>query len=62
MGAMTGYQLGILAIGCVVAFIVSMFIIKFLMNFIKKHDFKPFAYYRILLGIVVLVLLFTHVI
>jgi undecaprenyl-diphosphatase len=62
MGAMTGYQLGILAIGCVVTFIVSMFIIKFLMNFIKKHDFKPFAYYRILLGIVVLVLLFTHLI
>ena len=39
----------------VTAFIVSLFAIKFLMNFIKKHDFKPFGYYRIVLGAVVLV-------
>lgn len=43
-----------LAFGMVVAFAVSIFVIKFLMGFIKKHDFKPFGYYRIILGIVVI--------
>jgi len=41
-------------IGCVVAFIVSVVTIKFLLGFIKKNSFKPFAYYRIVLGIIVL--------
>ena len=36
------------------AFIVSILAIKFLMNYIKKNDFKPFGYYRIVLGILVL--------
>ena len=45
----------ILIIGSVVAFIVSILIIKFLMNYIRKHDFKIFGYYRIVLGIIVLV-------
>lgn len=43
-----------LAIGTVVAFAVSMLVIRFLMNFIRKHDFKVFGWYRIALGIVVL--------
>ena len=43
-----------LLIGCVVAFAVSMLVIKFLMNFVKKHDFKVFGYYRIALGLVVI--------
>lgn len=43
-----------LIVGTVVAFIVSLLVIKFLMAFIKKHDFKPFGYYRIVLGIVVI--------
>ena len=43
-----------LLIGCVVAFVVSMLVIKFLMNFVKKHDFKVFGYYRIALGLVVI--------
>ena len=43
-----------LLIGCVVAFAVSMLVIKFLMNFVKKHDFKIFGYYRIALGLVVI--------
>lgn len=43
-----------LVIGCVVAFAVSMLVIKFLMNFVKKHDFKIFGWYRIALGVVVL--------
>lgn len=44
----------ILGIGMLVAFLVSVFVIKFLMSYIKKHDFKVFGYYRIVLGIVVL--------
>lgn len=47
-------ELLILGVGCVVAFIVSILIIKFLMNYIRKHDFKVFGYYRIVLGIIVL--------
>lgn len=50
----TGFELAILFIGLISAFVISIFIIKFLMNFIKKHDFKVFAYYRIVLGIIVL--------
>lgn len=44
----------LLLVGCLVAFIVSILIIKFLMNYIRKHDFKVFGYYRIVLGIIVL--------
>ena len=47
-------ELIILGVGCLVAFIVSMLIIKFLMKFIRKHDFKSFGYYRILLGLMVI--------
>lgn len=45
----------ILIVGMVVAFVVSVFVIKFLMSYIKKHDFKVFGWYRIVLGIIVLV-------
>lgn len=51
----TGMELAILLIGCVTAFLVSLVAIRFLMNFIKKHDFKPFGYYRIALGIIILI-------
>ncbi len=44
-----------LILGMVVAFVVSLFAIKFLVNFVKKHDFKVFGYYRIVLGIIVIV-------
>ena len=47
-------ELGIIAIGMLSAFIVSIVVIKFLMSYIKKHDFKVFGYYRIVLGIIVL--------
>ena len=50
----TGSELAVLLVGMVVAFLVSMFIIKFIMDFIKKHDFKPFGWYRIVLGILIL--------
>ena len=47
----------LLAIATVVSFLVSVLVIRFLMAFIKKHDFKPFGWYRIVLGIVVLLVL-----
>ena len=50
----TAQELVILIVGMVVAFIVSVIVIKFLMSYIKKHDFKVFCWYRIILGIIVL--------
>lgn len=52
----TGYEVYILLLGMVVAFFVSILAIKFLMSFIKKHDFRLFGWYRILLGIIVLLI------
>ncbi|MBR2744002.1 MAG: undecaprenyl-diphosphate phosphatase [Clostridia bacterium] len=57
----TGLELAVLAVGMIVAFAVSMLIIKFLMNYIKKHDFKVFGVYRIILGLIVLIVGFTGV-
>ena len=51
---MTGMEIAMLSVGCVVAFIVSVIAIKFLMGYIKKNDIKVFGYYRIVLGILVL--------
>ena len=51
----TPIELTCLLVGCVVAFAVSVFVLKFLLAYIKKHDFKVFGWYRIVLGIVVLV-------
>ena len=53
--AFTGFELLLLLVGMFVAFVVSVFAITFLMGYIKKHDFKVFGWYRIVLGIVVLV-------
>ena len=50
----TGTEVMILIVGMVVAFVVSIIAIKFLMGYIKKHDFKAFGWYRIALGILVL--------
>ena len=50
----SGSEIAILLVGTVTAFIVSVLAIKFLLSFIRKHDFKPFGYYRIVLGIVVI--------
>lgn len=47
-------ELIILLIGCVVSFVISMLVIKYFMAYIKKHDFKVFGYYRIILGLIVL--------
>lgn len=50
----TSTELITLIVGMATAFIVSMLSIKFLVNFVKKHDFKVFGYYRIILGIIVI--------
>lgn len=50
----TGAEVAILLVGMVVAFATSIVSIKFLMKFIKTNDFKPFGYYRIVLGVVVI--------
>ncbi len=51
-------ELIVLGVGCLVSFIVSILVIRFLMNYIRKHDFKVFGYYRIVLGIIVLLYFF----
>ncbi len=54
--AFSGSELAILLVGTVVAFVVSILIIKFLLGYIRKHDFKVFGWYRIALGLLVLVI------
>ena len=55
----TAAEFGFLMLGCVVSFGMSVIAIKFLMNYIKKNDFKVFGYYRIILGaLIILVALF----
>ena len=51
----TGMEAAILGTGMVVAFVVSVIVIRFLMGYIRKHDFKPFGWYRIVLGALVIV-------
>lgn len=50
----TAFEVVIILIAMAVAFVVSLACIRFLMNYVKKHDFKIFGYYRIVLGIIVL--------
>ena len=50
----SGQEIVILLVGMVTAFVVSLACIRFLMNFVKKHDYKVFGWYRIVLGVVVL--------
>ena len=47
-------EAAILLMGCAVAFVISLLVIRFLMSFIRKHDFKPFGWYRIVLGVAVI--------
>ncbi len=58
--AFTGSEVLLLVVGMVSAFVVSMLVISFLMGYIRKHDFKVFGWYRIVLGL--LVLLYFYVI
>lgn len=55
-GSLNSNNVIFLIVGCIVAFVVSMFVIKLLLSYIKKHDFKPFGWYRIALGILLIIL------
>lgn len=48
------HEFALLGVGSGVAFVVSLLAIRFLMGFVRKHDFKPFGWYRIILGVVVI--------
>ena len=50
----TGLEIGVLVVGCVVSFIVSLLVIKGLMDYVRRHSFSVFGVYRIVLGIIVL--------
>ena len=50
----TGMEIGVLVVGCVVSFIVSLLVIKGLMDYVRRHSFSVFGVYRIVLGIIVL--------
>lgn len=51
---LSGEEMAVLLVGIAVSFFVSLFCIKFLMDFVKRHDFRPFGIYRIILGIAVI--------
>lgn len=53
--AFTAAEAAVLAVGCITAFAVSLVCIRFLMDYIKKRSFKPFGWYRIILGAIVLI-------
>lgn len=57
--AFTASEAAALILGMIVAFAVSIIAIKFLMNYIKKHDFTVFGWYRIVLGVLVLIMMFA---
>lgn len=59
---LTGLEIVILLVGMISAFVVSIFVIKFLLGYIRKHDFKVFGWYRIVLGIIVLLCGFVGII
>ena len=52
--AITGLEIGILAVGCVVSFVVSLLVIRALMDYVRRHSFSAFGVYRIVLGVIVL--------
>lgn len=52
--AVTATDIGVLAVGCAVSFVVSLLVIKGLMDYVRKHNFSVFGWYRIVLGILVL--------
>ena len=53
--AITGTEIGVLIVGCVVSFLVSLLVIRGLMEYVRRHSFAAFGVYRIVLGIVVLI-------
>lgn len=61
-GDVTGHEVGLLIVGMITAFLVSLLVINKLMAFIKKHSFTCFGWYRIALGVIILILGFAGVI
>jgi len=61
-GGISAPQVKLLALGNVIAFVVAILAIKFFIDYLKKHGFRLFGYYRILAGIVVLVLVWKGII
>ena len=57
--AITGTEIGVLLVGCTVSFVVSILVIKGLMDYVRRHTFSLFGVYRILLGFVILAYFFT---
>ena len=57
-----GYEWFLIALGFVLSFIFAYGVIKIFMNYIKKHDFKIFGYYRIIVGIIILIFFLTGVV
>ena len=53
--AITGTEIGVLIVGCVVSFLVSLLVIRGLMEYVRRHSFAAFGVYRIVLGVVVLI-------
>ena len=54
-------EAAILLTGMIVAFVVSVIVIRFLMSYIRKHDFKVFGWYRIVLGVIVIACYFMGI-
>lgn len=59
--AFTGTEIVLLLVGMITAYIVSIIIIKFLLSYIRKHDFKVFGVYRIILGIILIIYYFLTI-
>lgn len=58
-GSFTGEEIKLLVIGNITAFIVAMFAIKFFIDFLKKHGFRVWGIYRVILGVILLVMIYT---
>ncbi len=58
-GSFTSYQIKLLSIGNIVAFVVALLAIKFFINFLKRHGFRVWGIYRIIVGIALLILIYT---
>ena len=52
--SVTATDIGVLVVGCVVSFIVSLLVIKALMDYVRRHSFSAFGWYRIVLGVLVI--------
>lgn len=59
VGSISFYELAILLVGMITAFIISIYAIRFLMGYVRKHNFKIFGYYRIFLGLILLIVYFA---